>query len=213
MPYTIKRHVFAHSFVNPPSREVSCDISLVVSNARGKFNLSRKAPAGQPQTRYELTVLDPSILRIASSSQVIVERATDNLVLACNLALKRVCLSTLQGDLSSSEISHSSESKVTVEETPKGKQITISETLSLNATVHITLGISEELDEEKVIALLGKVIRVNRFEPKTLIVREANLSKALNEYENAMFSFSRLRIFKYLFQYFGVLREFDWYGL
>jgi FAD/FMN-containing dehydrogenase len=66
-------------------------------------------------------------------------------------------------------------------------------------TIHIRIGTHEEVNEEHVLANLEKVAQVDRFGIQiTTDLKVVNLAKALNEYENAMSIFDRLRIFKSL---------------
>jgi hypothetical protein len=199
MSVAVKRLIFAHDFLNPPSEDRSCDINLLLINSSGAISLSKQV-AGI-QTQYLLTVSNPSLIKLNSSDQIIVERAIKELTLAFNVCLSRICLSTLEGGLPSADVQmRPPETKVTVEQTPVGKEIRIIETMLIRGTVHITIGTSEKLDEGEALAILEKIISVDRFKlQQTSPIKLINLAKALNEYETAMSSFDRLRIFKNLF--------------
>lgn len=199
MSFTVKRLIFAHDFLNPPSEDRSCDVNILLINSSGAISLDKEA-AGM-QTRYALTVSNPSSIRLSSSDQTAVERIIKELILSFNLCLSRTCLSTLEGDLPSADVHvQPAETKVIVEQTPVGKNINIVETISFRDTVHITIGTKEELDEKEALAVLERSLHVNRFElQRTSPIELINLAKALNEYETAMSSFDRLRIFKSLF--------------
>jgi hypothetical protein len=198
MSFSIKRPVFAHDFLNPPTEDRSCNIDIIILNPSGKITLTKEAPG--LQTRFMLTIAEPSAIGLTDSGQATVEKGIKDLLLAFNLGLVRTCMSTLGGDLYSAEVeTKAPETKITIEETPKGKNIKISETLVMRETVHITIGTREEISEQQVMAYLTKIISVSRFSPRPSSIRELNLSKALNEYEIAMSNFDRLRSFKNLF--------------
>jgi len=198
MPFSIRRPIFAHDFLNPPREDRSCNIDIVITTPSSKLDIVKETPG--LQTRYTLTIDDPSIIGLTSSERAMVDKAVKDLILAFNLSLVRTCLSTVGGDLYSAEVeTKTPETKVTIEETPKGKSIKVVETIVFRDTVYMTIGTKEEISEQQVIANLNKIIMVNRFSPRPSLVRESNLSKALNEYEIAMSTFDRLRIFKSLF--------------
>jgi hypothetical protein len=147
-----------------------------------------------------LTIAEPSIIGITDSGQATVEKGIKDLLLAFNLGLARTCMSPLGGDLYSAEIETKAPgTKVTIEETPEGKTINVAVTIGLRATVHITIGTKEEVSEQQAANYLNKIIHVKRFSPNPALIKELNIGKALNEYESAMSTFDRLRIFKYLF--------------
>ncbi len=198
MSFSIKRLIFAHDFLNPPTEDRSCDIDIMITDPSGKITLTKEAPG--LQTRFILTVAEPSLIYIADSGQAIVEKGIKDLLLSFNLGLVRTCLSTLGGGLYSAEVEMKpTEAKITIEETPAGKNIKISETLAFRETLHITIGTREEISEQQAMVYLNKITGVSRFSSKPRTARESNLSKALNEYEMAMSSFDRLRTFKSLF--------------
>lgn len=198
MSFSIRRPIFAHDFLNPPTEDRSCNIDIMITIPSGKLNIVKETSG--LQTRYMLTIDEPSIIGLTSSEQTTVDKAIKNLILAFNLSLMRTCLSTVGGDFYSAEVeTKAPETKVTIEETPTGKSIKVIETMVLRDTVYITIGTKEEISEQLVIANLNRIVMVNRFSPRPSSVGESNLSKALNEYEIAMSTFDRLRIFKSLF--------------
>lgn len=199
MSFEVKRPIFAHDFVNPPNEQTSCDIDINLINPSGSINLNKEAPG--VQTRYLLTVSDSSLIGLSSYEQVIVERAIKDLVLSFNLSLVRVSLSTLQGDLPSTEVKfHPKETKVKIEQTSEGINVRIAETLRMRGEAHVTIGTHDELDEKQALANLEKIIKVKRFKPPSnSSLKAVNLGKALNAYESAMSTFDRLRVFKNLY--------------
>jgi hypothetical protein len=198
MPFSIRRPIFAHDFLNPPREDRSCNIDIVITTPSSKLDLVKETPG--LQTRYMLTIDDPSIIGLTSSEQAMVDKAVKDLILAFNLSLVRTCLSTVGANLYPAEVeTKTPETKVTIEETPRGKNLKVVEAIGFRDSVYITIGTREEISEQRVIADLNKIIKVNRFSPTPSLERELNLSKALNEYEIAMSTFDRLRIFKSLY--------------
>jgi len=207
---TIKRPIFAHDLINPPSEDRNCDVSLILINSKGRINLVKEG-VGILQTRYMLSIADPLSLGLLNSEQNTIELFIKDLVLACNLVLRHAVLSKLEGDLTQSNIEFKQpEAKVIEENTPQGKHITITEVLTLGESIHLTVGLNEEIDEGKMISNLALVNKVNRNKlsahGKAQLV---NLGKSLSEYESAMLSFDRLIIFKHLFNSLELATNWD----
>lgn len=194
MTSKIKRQIFAHSFLNPPSEELDCNIDIVLENSIGKFNLE-KAEEGF-QTQYLLTVNEPSIIDLNSHHRR-AENAIKDLVLALNLNLEHSCFSIRHGGMPITK-TIPEPSRVKIEKTSKGPSISITAPPTITSSYHLTIGSKENLNEEEVIDTLNKIILVNRFDLKPTL-RYTNLSKALNEYENAMHPSDRLTIFRSLY--------------
>lgn len=190
MPFKIKRSIFARGFRNEPSEKLSYDIDIITENSSGKFNLKKDTPAFQ--TEYILTVYEPSVIGLSHDRRG--EKAIKDLVLALNLNLQQTCFSIHKGGMPTTEIT--SPSSIEKIETPKGPRVTIP--VSITTRYHLTLSFKETLNEEEVINTLKKIIRVNRFDLKSDL-RKVNLSKALNEYENAMHPSDRLIVFRSLY--------------
>lgn len=164
MSFSIKRPVFAHDFLNPPTEDRNCNIDIMIADPSGKIILTKETPG--LQTRFMLTIAEPSMIGITDSGQATVEKGIKDLLLAFNLGLVRTCMSTLGGDLYSAEIeTKAPEAKITIEETPKGKNIKISETLTMRETLHITIGTREETSEQQAVNYLNRIINVKRFLP------------------------------------------------
>ena len=183
MSFSIKRPVFAHDFLNPPTEDRNCNIDIMIADPSGKIILTKETPG--LQTRFMLTIAEPSMIGITDSGQATVEKGIKDLLLAFNLGLVRTCMSTLGGDLYSAEIeTKAPEAKITIEETPKGKNIKISETLTMRETLHITIGTREETSEQQAVNYLNRIINVKRSSPNRDLIKELNIGKALNEYES-----------------------------
>jgi len=208
----VKRQIFAHDFLNPPGVDTSCDVTLKIVNSKGRIDLTKEKV--NFQTQYLLLILDPSSLGLSSSEQNIVDSFTENLLLAANLLLQRAALMTLGGGLIQSQVEFKQpEHRVVVEDRPEGKHITITEVIMLRDTIHITIGFSEEIDEDKLVSHLELINKVNEADIDTVSgdtkIKLSNLKKSLNEYKNAMSVFDRLMIFKHLFNSLELATNWD----
>lgn len=156
----VKCFVFAHSLINPPSLGNSCDVDLTLTNFKGRINLAKEET--NLQTRYLLSIPDPLSLGLETPGQNVIDRFVKNLVLAMNLYLERTALSVTRGGLSQPDIRFKRrEGQVKVEERPKGKHITITETITLRDTIHVTMRIAEEINENEVMFALELINKLN----------------------------------------------------
>jgi len=209
VPFTVARPVLLHYLANPPAEDRSCDINIKLLNSSGTLSLTKVSYGFQ--TRYNLHISDPSMIGLTSSEQRLVERAVTDLVLAFNLNLARTCMSKLTSEPVPTDVRIKPlETRVTVEQTEEGKHITVTETVFLRDSVHITMKSTEEADEEQILANSQRIIKLNRFDLKEDSPRELiNLSKAFSEYESAMSTFDRLQIFKHLFNALELSTNWD----
>lgn len=90
MSISIKRTIFAHHFINPPSEGRDCSIDIVITDSSGKIILTKEAPG--LQTRIMLTIPDASLIGITNSERTIIDEAIRDLILAFNINLSRTCL-------------------------------------------------------------------------------------------------------------------------
>lgn len=107
----------------------------------------------------------------------------------------------MKGDLSQSELQiKPPEIPAKVEQTAKAVSVTMTDTVVVKESIHITMKTEEELDEEQTISNLRLLRRLNRYTVSEKVAMPvSNLSKALSEFESAMTVFPRLMIFKHLF--------------
>ncbi|MGB6680475.1 MAG: hypothetical protein WBF08_03995 [Candidatus Bathyarchaeia archaeon] len=208
---SMKFSIYAHHLPNPPAEDRNCDIDLEIVNAKGKMTL-RKQDVGL-QTRYVLMIPDTGSIGVTSYEQKDVDEAIKDLILACNLSLNITCLSTLKGDLDKPEIqTKAKEFPNEIESDSEELHVRIHETIVIRESVHITIKENEELDENQVIEnfrLLRKLSRhtISVDGPISII----SLSKALSEFEIAMTVFSRLMVFKHLFN--SLELSINWDGI
>lgn len=200
MPFSIKRPVFAHGFINPPLERRTCDITIKINNPVNEIDLIKESSGSQ--TKICLEIKDSSLLGLSDSELSNADKIVHDLVLAFNLSLSRICLSMLNGDLPLTEtnlilpkINKIIEEKIT----PKGKSLIIHDSVHFVDSVSVMMGIPDELNEKQALDYFRLLHKINRQSLNPPNLKEANIGKALNEFENAMSVFDTLRIFKYLF--------------
>jgi hypothetical protein len=90
MEFEISIEVYCHDLINPPAHDRDCDINLDVTNpALIEFKKENQANA---VTRYSLRIPQAESTGFTSYEQHIVSHEIDNLILAFNLVLERVCM-------------------------------------------------------------------------------------------------------------------------
>jgi len=199
MSFTVKRSIFVHDFVNLPREDFNCNIDLDISDSSGIFILEKQS-AGT-QTKYLLTVKDPSVVGLTTSDQLVVERMIANLILSMNLHLSRTCISLTQwGILGSSVAREKIEGKGKIDLAEKKGHVKLVDTIVLKDKVIVTMGTREEISEKSALLTHNNVLKTMRFKITLgTPLKIVNLAKALDEYEDAMSTFDRFQIFKHLF--------------
>jgi hypothetical protein len=189
--------VFAHSLVNPPTFSSSCDITLILINPVNLITL-KKDHVGF-QTKYSLTVLEPSSLGLSSYDDNVVNEFLKTVVIAMEINLRRTALTFSGVSYNLPQVEFSERvSSIKVEENAEGKKISITETVFLRDSVHITTSFSEEIDETEVIHALKLLDMLNKYKDINELKR-SNLRKSIDAYYYAMSVFDRVLIFKNLF--------------
>lgn len=200
---------FAHDLNNPPSMQSSCDVSLDLVNTIGVFQVSKEAVGSQ--TEYRITVQNPKNLGIVSDEQTTVNRASQDLVLACDIVLQRAALSVFRLEVAKPNVMMgSSPTQAVVKDTATGKSIEVVETVHLRDEVHITMCTQEALDETRAVQVSSQLTKLQRFDLDTGSTRHrANLINALHEYEAVMASLDRLLTFKQLYNVLEFVSNID----
>ncbi len=200
--------VFAHVIANPPSLQRHSSIDLTLTNSKGRVRLVKVGEG--LQTKYSLTVTDPSSLGLPSFGRRNVELFIGDVVLACNLALRQTALSTIKYAPSQADVKYQRPRKVTVENRPEGQHITFTDTHHRNESVYFAQPFSEAIDEDQILSNLMLVNKTDRHRLSTDHKMElVNLVKSLGEFENAMSVFDRLAIFKHLFNSLELATNWD----
>lgn len=187
----------------------SCDVTLDLDNAIGVFQLSKEAVGSQ--TQYKVDVQDPKSLGILSDEQTTINRASQDLVLSCDIVLQRAALSLFRLDVAKPNVVIlASPTQVVVKDTPHGKSIEIHETVHLRDEVHITVGTKETLNESRTVQLSHQLDKLQRFNlDRHSTTQHANLINALHEYEAVMASLDRLFTFKHLYNVLELVTNID----
>ena len=203
----ISRTVYVHNPVNPPSIGHGVDAKIKLVNPK---HLSIENWQEGEQPTFTLKIADPKAMGLLNFQDNSVERFIDDLILSCNLVLKRAAFSKNNLDSTHSTVERKQEPKPKpkVENTPSGTEITVTEVVYGTDHFHFTIGFEDELDESKTLELLSKILSIkNGMGQTTLKVND--LQKSLNEYQSAMFSFEGLGIFKHLFSSLGISTNCD----
>ena len=90
MKFRVKKQLFAHDLINPPTEFSSCNIVLLADSHECVLNLEK----GQVShgTSYTLSLEDALQFGFTSAEQSIFVKELRNLILAFNLTLSRVCM-------------------------------------------------------------------------------------------------------------------------
>lgn len=209
MSFTWSFEAFAHDVNNPPSMQSSCDIDIDLANTIGVFQMFKQTVG--PQTEYKVVVQNPTRLGATSDEQAIVNRASQDLVLACDIVLQRIALSVFRIDLTKPDVMIvSAPGQVVVKDTPTGKSIEVHETAHVREEVHITVGTRETLDESHTVQVSNQLAKLQRFKlDVSSSPQRANLINALHEYEAVMASMDRLLTFKHLYNVLELVTNID----
>jgi hypothetical protein len=100
----IEHPLFAHEIADPPSLQGHINIDLTLTNSKGCVRLVKVGEG--LQTKYFLTVTDPSSLGVSSFGQHSVELFIGDVIDACNFALRETTLSTIEYAQSQADIKY-----------------------------------------------------------------------------------------------------------
>ena len=193
----ISRRIYLHSPINPPSTGHGLNVNFNLKNSN---YVTMNDWENSLQPSFTLTVKDPKSIGLIDFQGNNVEDFVNEMILSSNLIMTKAAFSRHNSDSTKTEISRKKPEapKPTVEDTPTGKKISITEVVTITDSVHITVGFNEELNETELINLLSKIHHLKRDTIQTNL-KLNDLAKSLNEYAAAMSSFERLSIFKNLF--------------
>jgi hypothetical protein len=187
----------------------SCDVRLDLVNTLGAFQILRGSPG--PQTEYTVFVQEPKSIGIASDEQSIINEASQDLVLACDVVLQSAAMSLFRIAISKPNVTFvSTPTPAIVKDIPNGKSIVISETIHVRDEVHVTVVTQELLDESRTVQLARQLSKLQRFNlDASSTPQRANLISALHEYEAVMASMDRLLVFKHLYNVLELVTNID----
>jgi len=203
----ISRNVYVHYPVNPPTVGLGLNVQLNLINAK---HLEIENWQNGEQPNFTLKINDPKSIGLHDFQEYDVEKFVNDMILACNLILKKAAFSRHTSDSTRSVVERKKmpPPKSEVEDTPQGKKITITEIVQITDSVHITAGFEDGLDENEMLELLSKIRQVKNVNVSTNL-KVNDLRKSLNEYESSMSTFERLSIFKNLFSSLELSTNYD----
>ena len=186
--------VSVHLLENTISTGHGLNVDFILKN--GNFlKINNQNEAIQPT--FDFIIHDPTMIGLDNSQENNVEQFIDDVILTCNIVLNRVSLSKYLSKHNKTQIkfrAHKSISKVY--DTPEGKVIKIHEHISIHDGVSISVGVKDELDENKVLDILQKIRKIRKGNSQS-ILNVHNFSKSLREYDLATKSTERLSVFKH----------------
>jgi hypothetical protein len=200
--FQIRTKIFVHSIYNPPSERLGCNIDLKIIDER-ELSLCKdeildrfRAP---PKTSYSLKIFNPLKIGFTSGDKSRLTQESKNLALAFNLSLCRSCITDSNIIFPSQDIEFKSMNlKTKVEKIGNNIIVHSEDALILSDDYHNWTSMSENVNEKYALDVFQKLQKLNRFDIKSNLPI-VNLIKSLNEYEKAMNEYSRVFIFKHLF--------------
>jgi len=192
----ISNKITIHSPENPPSTGHGINVDLTLTNQK-YLEISNWQKDSQPS--FTLIIHDPNSIGLEDSQEYHVEKFVEDVLLACNIVLKRAIFSKHNSGSTKSNITwKKQESTSEVKDTSTGKVVVINETIGIHESVSISVGFKDELDENKVLEILSKIRKINDGTAQSSL-KLNDFQKSLNEYDAAMESIERLGVFKHLF--------------
>ena len=143
-----------------------------------------------------LTINNPTALGLDTQKEN-VEQFIDDVILACNLLLKRVVFSKHKTDSARSIISYKEQQSAKVSDTPTGI-VNIHENIKITDDVSVSISTRDELDEEKVLKILDKIRKTRSGDAKSELDIH-NFVKSLNVYASVIKEIERSSAFRDLF--------------
>ena len=104
MVFGIERDVYCHHLTNPPAYRKVSDINLAVTNF-GPIEIAKK---GVPSdSNYSIKIPDAESIGFQSQEQTILNNEFNNFILAINLVLQTVCVTTKSSTFSDIDMKYS----------------------------------------------------------------------------------------------------------
>ena len=203
----ISTTIYVHDPINPPGVGRGIEPKIKLENFK---HLSIENWREGEQPNFTLKITDPKAIGLLNFDDYSVEHFFDDLILSCNLVLKRAAFSKNSSDSIHAAVERKEEPKPKsiVKDIPSGKEIIITEVLHVIDRAHFTIGFKDELDEIKMLELLSKILSLKNGKIQTTL-KVNNVQKSLNDYQSGMSSFERLGIFKHLFSSLEVSTNCD----
>ena len=202
---TIPFPLNVHNLVNPPHMGSGIVINL---NLLNHTHFSIQEWEKTPQPSFTLQITNPKSLGL-NSQESNMNKFMHNVILACNLVLKRSAFSRSISNTDPPTI-HRKKNQTSVKSinTPTGTQISVLDKLTFTENVCIASSYKEELDENRVRQILRKINTLDdKVNDSNLKIQ--NLQKSLDYYYLGTTSLDRLSIFKELFCSFELATNCD----
>lgn len=210
MNFELSGNVYCHDLINPPASDRSCDINLELEN-RGQIQLI-KEQLTNTGTKYLLKIPYAKSIGFTSSELHTVSYEFENLILAFNLVLDRVCMTSRLAEFSKQTITPE-KALHSVEVTRTEQKIIvkiIEENINIHDEVHATVIHSAKVEEKKIIDAFHLLQKTNLTRTnKNFSIRENNLKKSIENYSNAMDDKSKVLKFRDLFTAFELYVNSD----
>jgi hypothetical protein len=187
MDFEIEAGVYCHDIVNPPAHDRNCDINLEVKNSKlFHFRKGRLTRAG---TMYKLLVPYARSAGLTDAAAHIFDYEFDDLILAFNLVLERVCVTTRSSEFSNNIIRREPPLHPTniIRKDNKVLVNVIEDNIVFDNNIHATVIHSASIDERTVLDVIHNLQKFKRFQVnRNSSLQENNLKNALENYLMAM---------------------------
>ena len=202
MDFELKALVFCHDLINPPAPDRDVKITLKLKNS--KLIEFTKGATSFSESVYGVDIRDPQSVGFTTNDKSPFETQFDNLILAFNLSLSRVCISVQSPKFSSFDrrykVPEPVSKSVVIRKDHKVLVNVTEEHILISEKVHAALFHTSSVDERIVIDIFQRLQRLNRSAISRYSSKEDyNLKKSLERYEHAMYSFEKESAFKDLF--------------
>jgi hypothetical protein len=201
MDFQLEADVSCHDLINPPAHGRNNNIDIQLINAI--FIDLKKKGATESGTIYSLNTSHPLTIGFTTSEQPIFETEFKNLLLAFNLILCRICVT------SSSQFSkYNIKRKIlrlkskydVIKKDNKVFVNRIEDHIPVSDSVNAIVPHSASLEEQNVIEVFQKLQKMKRFKiNRHSSIQDNNLNNSLENYENAMVDNNKISKYRHLF--------------
>jgi len=184
---------------NPATPTMRTKVELTLSNSSGR--LSVENCEGSPRSVHRFTVKDAADVGVGNSYDLTAEQGGLILATSCSLTNPRIIFSLLQPDQFPVSLKKSGKepSKAIATDTPTGKQVIVTETIGITATVSVLLGTKLTLDEAKVFDIVNRLLTLKVFSTTGRSLSELNVLESIRRYREAMMAADGLSCYQSLY--------------
>jgi hypothetical protein len=195
----VEASIYCHDMWNPPAHDRTSDINLKVTNF-GSIEFMKKGRTSS-EAVYSLKIADAQSIGFTNFEQSIFRNEFNDFILAFNLVLPHVCVTTKSSEFSNPNIKQGpiqSTSNV-VRKNNKVFVNIVEGNIPIYENIHIAVIHSTSVDGRVILEVFGKLQNIKRSQiNKHSSVQDNNLIKSDN-YENAMDDFDKILKFRHLF--------------